>query len=156
MRWLEWGQWPYANFKIAHFIKYLGSMLTDFHDTSITGLLLMRQLKWGHQPYANFKTAHFDKYLGFHVDRFWWHFYNRGFFQWDDWNEGNSPILTSKLHILINISDPCWWIFTRLLWQGFFWWDDWNKGNSPMLTSKLHILIKYLRSMLMDFHMKLL
>ena len=29
----------------ANFVKYLGSMLTDFHETSTTGLLLMRQLK---------------------------------------------------------------------------------------------------------------
>ena len=54
----------HANFKTAHFLKYLGSLLMDFHETSITGILLIRQLKWGQQPYANFKTAHFLKYLG--------------------------------------------------------------------------------------------
>ena len=35
----------YANFKTACFVKYLGSMLTDFHETSITGILLMRLSK---------------------------------------------------------------------------------------------------------------
>ena len=29
------------------FVKYLGSMLMDFHKTSITGILLMRQSKSG-------------------------------------------------------------------------------------------------------------
>ena len=32
------GQKPYANFKTACFVKYLGSMLTDFHKTSKTGI----------------------------------------------------------------------------------------------------------------------
>ena len=54
---------------------------------------------------------------------------------------GNNLMLTSKLHILIEISDPCWWIFTRLQWEGFFWWHDQNEGNNLMLTSKLHILL---------------
>ena len=31
--------------KLNVFVKYLGSMLTDFHETSIIGILLMRQLK---------------------------------------------------------------------------------------------------------------
>ena len=26
-------------------VKYLGSMLTDYHETSIKGILLMKQLK---------------------------------------------------------------------------------------------------------------
>ena len=39
------GSTPYANFKIVCLVKCLGSMLTDFHETSITGILLMRQLK---------------------------------------------------------------------------------------------------------------
>ena len=39
------GQQPYANFKTVLFGKYLSSMLMDFHETSITGILLMRQLK---------------------------------------------------------------------------------------------------------------
>ena len=28
---------------------------------------------------------------------------------------GNNSMLTSKLHFLLNISAPCWWIFMRLL-----------------------------------------
>ena len=40
------GNKPYANFKTAHFVKYLSSMLTDFHETSRTEILLMRQLKF--------------------------------------------------------------------------------------------------------------
>ena len=71
----EWDDWnegwqPYADFKTAHFDKYLGSMLTDFHETSKTGILLMTWSKWGQQPYANFKTAHFVKYLRSIVDGF--------------------------------------------------------------------------------------
>ena len=27
----------------------------------------------------------------------------------------NNPMLTSKLNVLLNISDPCWWMFMRLL-----------------------------------------
>ena len=46
-----------------HFLKYLGSMLTDCHETSLTGILLIRQLKWGAKPYAYFTTAHFVEYL---------------------------------------------------------------------------------------------
>ena len=30
----------YANFKTTHFVEYLGSMLIDFHDTSIVGIVL--------------------------------------------------------------------------------------------------------------------
>ena len=29
--------------------------------------------------------------------------------------KGNNSMQTSKLHILLNISAPCWQIFTRLL-----------------------------------------
>ena len=36
------GQQPYASCKTICFVKYLGSFLTDFHETSITGILLMR------------------------------------------------------------------------------------------------------------------
>ena len=39
------GQQPYGNIKTAHFVKYLGSMLMNFHETSIIGILLMRLLK---------------------------------------------------------------------------------------------------------------
>ena len=31
--------------KTTHFVKYLGKMLTDFHETSIKGILLVRQSK---------------------------------------------------------------------------------------------------------------
>ena len=36
------GQQLYAYFKIALFVKYLGSLLSNFHETSRTGILLMR------------------------------------------------------------------------------------------------------------------
>ena len=36
------GQQPYANFKTACFVKYLGSILMDFHKTSLPEILLMR------------------------------------------------------------------------------------------------------------------
>ena len=87
-------QQPYANFKTAYFVIYLSSFMTDYHETSLIGILLMRQSKWGattviswlilmdfykpsltgiplirqhnerQQPYANFKTAHVVKYIG--------------------------------------------------------------------------------------------
>ena len=65
---------PYAKFKTACFVNYLVSLLTDVHETSKTGILLMRWLKW----------------------------------------RVTSPMLTSKLHVLLNILAPCWWIFIRL------------------------------------------
>ena len=34
-----------ANFKTAPLVEYICSLLTDFHETSITGILLMRQSK---------------------------------------------------------------------------------------------------------------
>ena len=33
MRWSKWGHQPYANFKTAHFVEYLDSMLMNFHET---------------------------------------------------------------------------------------------------------------------------
>ena len=57
------GQQCYSNFKAACFVKYLSSMLTDFHKTSITGILVMRWSKWGATALCYFKTAHFVKYL---------------------------------------------------------------------------------------------
>ena len=43
--------------------------------------------------------------------------------------KGNNSMLTSKqLHVFLNISAPCWWIFNRLLQHGFFWWDNQNEG----------------------------
>ena len=33
---------PCANFKTACFVKYLGLLLMDFHETSITGIPLLR------------------------------------------------------------------------------------------------------------------
>ena len=68
------GNSPMLTLKAAHFVKYLNSMLMDFHETSITGI-------------------------------FWW----------DNQNEGNSHMLTSKLYVLLNILSPCWKIFMRLL-----------------------------------------
>ena len=41
------GNNPMLPSKTAHFTKYLGSMLMNFHKTSITGILLMRQLNMG-------------------------------------------------------------------------------------------------------------
>ena len=86
MRWSQWGVQPYANFKTAHFAKYLSSMLMDFHETSITGILFMRQSKWVKQPYANFKSAHFVKYLSSMLVDFH-ELLQQRFFWWDDQNE---------------------------------------------------------------------
>ena len=61
-------------------------------------------------------------------------------------------MLTSQLHILLNISALCWLIFTRCLKQGFFWWDDQNEGQKPYANFKTACFVEYLASMLMDFH----
>ena len=60
-------------------------------------------------------------------------------------------MVTSKLHVLLNVSVPCWQIFKRLLLQGFL--DERIKmgGNNPMLTSKVHVLWNTL-AQLTDFH----
>ena len=62
------GQKPYANFKTAYFVKYLSSFMTNFHETSLTRIPLIRQHNERQQPYANFKTAHVVKYIG----SSWW------------------------------------------------------------------------------------
>ena len=63
MRWLRWGTKPSANFKTAHFVKYLGSMLMDFHETSITGIFGWDDWNEWQKPSSNFKTACLVKYL---------------------------------------------------------------------------------------------
>ena len=155
MRQSKWGKHPYANFISAHFVKYLDSMLMDFHETSITGILLMRWSQWGVQPNANFKTAHFAKYLSsmsmdfhetsipriplmkwsnwglttyanFKTAQFVKYFssmlmdfhetsYNRDSVDEMITMRCTTPMPTSKVHILLNIPAPCWWIFQRLL-----------------------------------------
>ena len=47
------------NFKTALFVNYLGSMLTDFHKTSKTGISWCDVQNEGPKPHANFKTAWF-------------------------------------------------------------------------------------------------
>ena len=37
---------PYANFKTAHFVKYLGSILMDIHKTFITGIVFVTHMKF--------------------------------------------------------------------------------------------------------------
>ena len=119
----------------------MGSILMDFHETSITGIILMRQLKWGAQSYANCNTACFVKYLGSMLMYFTWDFYNRDSFDETIEIRCNNPMLTSKLYVLLNIWTP---------FDGFSW-DFYNRdsfdemverrGNNPMLTSKLYILL---------------
>ena len=65
---------------------------------------------------------------------------------------GNNSMLSSKLHLFLNMSPQCWWIFMSLLQQGFFWWDNWNKGEHTYSNFKTACLVKCLRSMLMVFH----
>ena len=162
------GQQPYANFKTVYFVIYLSSFMTDFHETSLTWILLMRQSKWGattliswlilmdfykpsltgiplirqhnerQQPYANFKTAHVVKYIGsFLMDFHKTSITGILLMRWLKWGattlnwkliliyfykpslegiplirqlimRGNNPMLTSKLHVLLNISASCW------------------------------------------------
>ena len=70
-------------------------MLTDFHEISITGILLMNE---GYQPYAYFKTTHFVKYFGSVVEKFS-QTYNRDSFDEMIKIRGNNPMLTSDLHV---------------------------------------------------------
>ena len=88
----------------------------------------------------------------FNVDGFSWDLYKRDYL--DDMMEmrGNNPMLTSKLHVLLNILALCWHIFTRLLKQGFFCWDNQNEGQKPYANFKTAHFVEYLSSMLMDFH----
>ena len=65
---------------------------------------------------------------------------------------GNKPMPNSKLHVLLNISAPCWWIFMTFLYQGCFWWDDQNEGWQPYANFKTACFVEYLSSMLINFH----
>ena len=111
----------------------------------LTGLLQQGFFWWdeGQQLYANFKTVDFV-ISQLHGDGFSWDFYNR-----DPFNETikmwvTKPMLTSELHVLLNILAPLWQIFMRLLYRNSF--DEMIKmrGNNPMLTSKLYILVNIL------------
>ena len=78
MRQLKYGVEPYAYFKTACFVKYFGSMLTDFHETSITGILLMRQLKC--RSKNTMLTSKLHILLNILASWFSWDFYNRDSF----------------------------------------------------------------------------
>ena len=41
------GNNPMLTSKLPGFVKFLDSLLIDFHETSLTGILLMRQSKQG-------------------------------------------------------------------------------------------------------------
>ena len=65
---------------------------------------------------------------------------------------GNNPMLTSKLHVLL-IS----WLHVAGFSQDFYKRDSFHEmiemsDNNLMLTSKTAHFVKYLCSMLMDFH----
>ena len=94
---------PYANFKTAHFVTYLSSMLTDFHDTSITEFSFDEAIEMCGKPYANFKTAHFVTYLSPMLTDF--HDISTTGFSFDETIEmrGNNSMLTLKMHVLLNI-----------------------------------------------------
>ena len=171
----------YAYFKTAHYVEYHGSMLMDFHETSMNRIVLMRWWKWGatatmlisnlhillnivapcwwifmrllwqgffwwhdqnkgQQPYAYFKTACFIKYfssmlIDFHKTSI------TGIFDETIDMRGNNNMLTPKLHLLLNISIPCWQILMWLLNRDSFDEKIWMWGNHPMQTSKLHVLL---------------
>ena len=57
---------------------------------------------------------------------------------------GNRPMLTAKLHVLLNISAPCWQIFTRLLYKNYLDETIEMRGNNPMLTWKLYVFLNIL------------
>ena len=75
------------------------------------------------------------------LDGFPWDFYTRD--SVDDTIEmrGNNPMLTSKLHVLLNFLTPSWLIFTRFYNRDSFDERIERKGNNPMLPSKLHVLL---------------
>ena len=64
------------------------------------------KMRVSNQPYANFKTACFVKYLGYLLMHFQ-DFYNRDSFDETIEMRGNNPMLTSKLHVLLNILATC-------------------------------------------------
>ena len=120
-QWFFWsdnwneGQYSYVNFKTAHFVTYFSSTLTNLHQTSISGILLIRQLIWGATVLCLLENWMLCYIFQLDVDGFSWHFYIKDSFDEIIKMRGNNPMLTSKLHALLHISAPCWWIFTILL-----------------------------------------
>ena len=57
---------------------------------------------------------------------------------------GNNPMLTSKLHVLLNILAPYWQIFTDFYNRDSFDEMIEMRGYNPMLTLKLHVLLNIL------------
>ena len=121
-------------------------MLTDFHETSTTGFFWWDNQNEGWQLYANFKTVHFVKYLTSTLMDFHKTSINKPSFDEIIQMRGDKPMLTAKLHILLNISHPCWWIFKEFYNRPSFEEMIGMRGNSTMLISKLHILLNILAS----------
>ena len=119
-------------------------MLTDFHETSITGIPLMRLSKWEVTTLCYLQNCMFCLISWPYVNRFSWDFYNRDSFDETIKMSGNNPVLTSKLHVLLNILASSWQIFMRPLYRNYF--DEIIKmwGNNPIPSSKLHVLLNSL------------
>ena len=58
------------------------------------------------KPYANFKSTCFAEYLSSMLTDFH-ETYNRDSFDETIEMRGNNPMLTSKLHVLLNVLAPC-------------------------------------------------
>ena len=94
--------------KLHILLDILGPCWQIFMTLLLQGFFWWDNQHEGWQPYANFKAALFVKYhssmlMDFHKD-----FYNRDFFVETIKMRGNSPMLTTKLHIFLNILAPCW------------------------------------------------
>ena len=147
-------QQHYANFKTVHFVKYLSAscwwiFTKTFYNRPFFDEMIDTE---GHTwPHAGFKIAYFVKYLGFTC---WQNFHEISltghYFRSDNWNEGNNPMLTSKLHILLKyLGSLLWWIFIKTSITGR---DDWNEGQQPYVEFKTAHFVIYLGFILTDFH----
>ena len=174
-------QQPYASFKTAYFLIYLSSFMTDFPETSLTWILLMRQSKWGattliswmilidfhkpsltgiplirqhnerQQPYANFKTAHLVKY----IDSFLMDFHKTSItgILLMRWLKWGATTLISWLHFDIFLQAIIERVkYLSFMLIDFFWWDDITEGQKPYANFKTAYFVIYLSSFMTDFH----
>ena len=101
MRFLKWGATALIlTSKLHVFLKCLSSMLMDFHETSVTGILLIETIKMrGNKPMLTSKLHVLLKFLGsLLMDFRETVFYNRDSFDETIKMRNNNPMITPKLH----------------------------------------------------------
>ena len=125
------GKQPYAYFKSAHFATYIGSILIDFHKTSVTRILFYEIFEMrGNSLMLTSKLYVFLLISWFNAD-----FHKASVTEillMTIVMRGNNPMLPSKLHILINILAPYWLIVIRPLLEGFFFMTQLKWGETTL------------------------